>query len=262
MVEWGGMKRAFLILLVSVLLLVSAAIQGAAGAFPGGEEKFMGIIPLWDLRVAIPCGTFAAAELIISLGVVAQVLLSVQRVAGIRHPEADYRFRQLLLSSLWCGWPLLLCCRAGLGYIMRNLGALDDFTAEEYMDFALAGAVAMVACSVMDNFLRGRWSVIPGVVALVFGVAAGYVWHGNYVAVLLPGCAMVAAGLSAGRVIARWPKYKWLGAVSAVCVLLAAGYIFHLLGGAGHEVDAGMAGTFFVVLALMSVLAVLRWLRL
>lgn len=252
------MKRAFLIILVLTLILLSAFMQEVANAFIDGEEKFLGIIPYWDLREAIPCGVFMAGELMAAMGVCAQALLGVLRFLGAANARLDHRLNQLVLCSLWCGWTFIACCTVALGYVIPGLGTPAAYDFEVYSYFNAAGAAVVLVCYALNRRLTGRSAIVTTLLALAVGAGAGHLWHGGYVDFLLLGVFMLGAGLGVRQWVENWRADKSCLITSTAGMLLAAAYSYCLISGSGHEVDGAMCLFFLSTLILAGILSALR----
>ncbi len=156
--------RIFILLLAGALLLAVTTMRNTAQSSPFSDASFMGSIPLWDLRAAIPFGIFSAGLFAALGGMSAQLLRSCLLLAGKTRTCTTRCTGRLTTAALWCGWPFVVCCMGALFYIApeyylpeasvqpNHLAALQPL-----LTYQLYGSIfLLLLCRILENLFPGR----------------------------------------------------------------------------------------------------------
>lgn len=170
------MKRAFLLLLLLTLLLISTLLQSAreATVFHGGS--ILGSVPLWQLRHALPSGIFASGTLMVAAGTGAQFWLGLLPSCGARWTPIPALSR-ICSCGLWCGWLILSLCTLSLPDIFHEVGAARSslFSPENYL-LLQGGLIPMALCHALRGKVRQRLSLCTALVSAGVALACGLLW--------------------------------------------------------------------------------------
>lgn len=156
--------RLFILLLAGALLLAVTTLRNTAQSSPFSGASFMGSIPLWDLRAAIPFGIFCAGLFAALGGMSAQLLRSCLLLAGKTTTCTTHCAGRMATAALWCGWPFVICCMGALFYVVpeyylpeasvqpNHLAALRPL-----LTYQLYGSIFLLLLSrILENLFPGR----------------------------------------------------------------------------------------------------------
>lgn len=189
-------NRLFLLVLLSVLLLIQAALRSAAQATPFSGGETLGGVSFWELRGALPLGVFAAGLLLVTTAAMAQCL---QATLSLAHTRSRLHFHAGLIASasLWCGAPLMAMCYASLPCIFTWIPACDPqgWQTPQHLEWVLNGCIiTLVLCrvSTLNRRAFSSWLILP--LGLLCLLALGQMSF-NQALILLPAAVMCTAGL-------------------------------------------------------------------
>lgn len=156
--------RIFILLLAGALLLAVTTMRNTAQSSPFSDASFMGSIPLWDLRAAIPFGIFSAGLFAALGGMCAQLLRSCLLLAGKTRTCTTRFTGRLTTAALWCGWPFVVCCMGTLFYIVPEYYLSEAsvqpnhlVTLRPLLTYQLYGSLfLLLLCRALENLFPGR----------------------------------------------------------------------------------------------------------
>lgn len=193
--------RVFILLLAGALLLAVTTLRQAALATPFSDTSFMGNIPIWDLRAAIPFGIFCAGLFTAVVGISAQLLRSGLLLAGKVQSCTARLSGRIATAALWCGWPFVACCMGSLLYIEPEYFIPEASVQPNHLsilhpllNYQLYGSlILMVLCRLTENLLLGRrWVGAIGLpLALLTLLSTELFWGGDKYGILLIAAALM-----------------------------------------------------------------------
>lgn len=194
--------RVFVLLLAGALLLAVTTLRQAAQATPFSDTFFMGSIPLWDLRAAIPFGIFCAGLFAAGFGMSAQLLRSILLLTGKKQSCTFRLSGRISTAALWCGWPFVACCMGALLYIEPRYFIPEAADIQPHhldvlrplLSYQLYGSIIlMVLCRLLESIFPGRRWVgglcLPLVVLVL--LSTELFWGGDKYGTLLIAAALM-----------------------------------------------------------------------
>ncbi len=156
--------RIFILLLAGALLLAVTTMRNTAQSSPFSDASFMGSIPLWDLRAAIPFGIFCAGLFAALGGMSAQLLHSCLLLAGKTSTCTTRCAGRMATAALWCGWPFVACCMGALFYIVPQYFIPAESVQPNHLtvlrpllNYQLYGSLfVLLLCRILEALFPGR----------------------------------------------------------------------------------------------------------
>ena len=218
--------------LVAALMLVLAALRTALMATPFSGGSTWGGYSFWELRHSLPQGVFSAALLLICS---AAFSLSLQAAANLalKKDICINSFLHVATACLWCGIPVLACCRLCMHLIFPP----EMTCIPSELPFWVLGTISFILMLCLPAAqLRHKvfsWLVLPASVLSL--LTCGELQSQSLT--MLPGCIFLSAGMALLQAGYRLP-------VSAGICILGAGMHAILTG-------PGLSGGFVYAVTLL-----------
>lgn len=266
-------NRVFLVCLVLVLILVQAMLRSVETNYltAGPTDMVLGASPeagmAWSsaaLTFALPFAVFTAAALVAVTGMAADCLAWVYEMRGVSEPH-DAVYTRLATCAMWCGWPIMAACTAGIFACFPNASAGAKTLSQSGFFITLALCAGLyIVCRLVCHRFRSRTTAAIGIVITLRAarcmIHGSWGWHTNLMEIsyILAGLALAyavrlllrpsAAARSIGAALV-------LGAGCGICHIMAQEHLF--------QTDIPYFGTpCYIYTALMlAVLAGLIWLK-